>query len=117
MVVRRETARLRAILERTLLLVSATTGGAAGAYACRGAGEGSGAEDASAVDVTAGPDSGGEAQADVLPGSSDADAGPTWAPGCAPTAPVEYDAGVDAPNCEYRITLPCGLPSFVTSLD
>jgi hypothetical protein len=113
--VRRETARLRAILERTLLIVSATTGGA-GAYACSGSGEGTGAEDAAAVDAI-GHEAGLEAAVDASDGSSDAEAGPTWAPGCEPTSPVEYDAGVDAPSCEYRITLPCGLPSFVMNLD
>jgi rubrerythrin len=117
--VRRETARLRAILERTLLLVSATTGGVAGAYACSGGGEGSsgrdGGEDAAAVDVTAPRDSGAEAASDAS--SSDGDAGPLWSPGCEPTPPVVYDAAADAPNCAYRLTLPCGVPSFVTSID
>ena len=112
--VRRETARLRAILERALLLASATTAGVAGACACTGGGEGSGGGDAAAVDATAGHDSGVEAGGDA-PG--DAEAGPTWAPGCEPTPPLVYDAAADAPNCAYRFTLPCGVPSFVKSID
>jgi hypothetical protein len=113
--VRRETARLRAILERTLLLVSATTGGVAGAYACSSeGGEGGGGADAAAADVTTGQESGVDAALDA---PSEADAGPTWAPGCAPAPPVVYDAAADAPNCAYRITLPCGVPSFITSIN
>jgi hypothetical protein len=114
--VRRETARLRAILERTLLLVSAATGGITGAYACSGGGSGgrsAGDEDA-AADGRAVQDAGVEAAVDAL---TDADTGLTWAPGCAPAPPVVYDAAADAPNCAYRITLPCGVPSFVTSIN
>jgi hypothetical protein len=118
-VVRRETARLWAILERTLLLVSATTGGVAGADACSGKGEpgADGSLDAAAGDATAASDSGSEAAGDASGDAGDAGAGPMWAPGCEPAAAVPYDAGADAPGCEYRLTLPCGLPSFVTSLD
>ena len=113
--VRRETARLRAIIERTLLLVSATTGGVAGAYACSSeGGEDSGGPDAAAADVTAAHDSAVEAVGEA---SSDAEAGPLWSPGCEPTPLAVYDAAADAPNCAYRLTLPCGVPSFVTSID
>jgi len=113
--VRRETARLRAIFERTLLLLSATASAMAGANGCASeAGQGSGAGDGAQGDASAPGDSSAEAAIDA---SVAQDSGSLWAPGCEPSAPVEYDAGSDAPNCEYRIALPCGVPSFVTSID
>jgi len=111
-------ARLRAILERTLLLVSATASGVGGTYACSGGGgaggSSSGGQDAAAADATAPRDSGVEAATDA---SSDTEAGPVWPPGCQPSPPVVYDAAADAPDCAYRFTLPCGVPSFVTSIN
>jgi hypothetical protein len=49
--------------------------------------------------------------------TNDEDAGYAWPPGCLPPAPVVYDAAADAPNCAYRVSLPCGLPPFVTTID
>jgi hypothetical protein len=40
-----------------------------------------------------------------------------WSQCCEPPPAAVYDAGADvAPLCEYRVTLPCGLPSFVASV-
>jgi hypothetical protein len=112
--VRRETARLRSILERALLCATATIGGVVGAVACSsGDGEGTSGDDASAMDVTIGHDAPLDAAVDA---SADRD-GSLWPPGCEPAPPVVYDAAADAPNCAYRYTLPCGVPSFVTSID
>ena len=108
---KRETARLRSILERTLLLVSATAGGTLGGLACSNAGSGGSAPDAEApVDATS-PDT----SVPGLDAGDSAEVSP-WPPGCEPPPAVEYDAAADAPNCEYRVTLPCGLPPFVTSI-
>jgi hypothetical protein len=111
--VRRETARVRVILGHTLLLVSAAGGGVT-MHACAGGSSHAGATDAAASgDATfsgADAESRGDAGADV-------DAGYPWAPGCEPAPPVPYDAGADAPACELRTTLPCGLPPFVTAID
>ncbi|MGD0526959.1 MAG: ferritin-like domain-containing protein [Polyangiaceae bacterium] len=66
------------------------------------------------MDVTAGHDAPLDAAADA---SLDGDGGSLWSPGCQPGPPVVYDAAADAPNCAYRVTLPCGVPSFVTGID
>ncbi len=112
---KRETARLRAIL-RHALLASAATSTTLGAYACSGGGETGGGSDASAADSTAAQDASGEPSADGPSGDADA-GGPTYPPGCTPPPPAALDAGGDAAaDCIYRISLQCGLPSFVTSI-
>jgi len=103
---RRETARLRAVF-RGALLASAATAGALGAPACTGAA--GGGQDAAAPDGTT-RDAGLEAD----DGSSEGEAGPFYPPGCAPPPAILLDAGPDAAGCIYRVSLPCGLPSFVT---
>ena len=113
--VRRETARLRAIFERALLCASASVSGVVGIAACSsGGGGGSSGDDASTLDVTVGHDAPVDAAADA---PLDGDGGSLWSPGCQPSPPVVYDAAADAPNCAYRVTLPCGVPSFVTGID
>jgi hypothetical protein len=106
---RRETARLRAIFRR-VLLASAAAGSAVDANACT---EGAGSEQDAAAPEDATRDAGPDATGD---GSGDADAGPLYPPGCAPAPAVVYDAGAEAAGCVYRVSLPCGLPSFVTHI-
>jgi hypothetical protein len=110
---RHEHAQLRAVLERALLVVSATASGVLGSGACSGPGSAGEGGDAAATDATTVADT-ASPSADA---ASDAEAGVTWPPGCQPSPAIAYDAGADAPNCEYRVPLPCGLPSFVTSID
>jgi hypothetical protein len=106
----REAARLRAIFERVLVL-SAATAGATSAFACSNA-DRAGTGDASA---DTGQDGGANA-GDGADSANDTSADVLWPPGCAPAPPFAYDAGVDAPGCEYRVNLLCGLPAFVTTL-
>jgi hypothetical protein len=107
---KRETARLNAIFGRALL-VSAASGGALAAPACSNTGATqAGSGDAGGDDSTTRTDA-----ADDRASSDVEDVSP-WPRGCAPPPPVAYDAGADAPNCAYRVTLPCGVPSFVTNI-
>ncbi|HEY1693263.1 MAG TPA: hypothetical protein VGG39_13940 [Polyangiaceae bacterium] len=114
--VRRELVRLRRVFERALLLSAGAGAGAVTVYACSSGDHVGEAADASASDGRAGADG-------VVPqdGASPVDAGDEedaspFPPGCAPAPPVVYDAAADAPNCAFRVALPCGLPSFVTSI-
>ena len=107
-----DAARLRAIFERVLILSAAAGGAMGGAQACS-ASKGDGGSDAAAdQDASAIP----EASVDVAEAAADGGADSRWPPGCAPAPPEEYDAGVDAPGCEYRVRLPCGVPAFVTTI-
>jgi hypothetical protein len=112
---KRETARLRAIL-RHALLASAATSSALGVYACSAGGETGGGNDASAADATGPQDASSEPSADGPAGDADT-GGPVYPPGCTPPPPVALDAGGDVGvDCIYRVSLQCGLPSFVTSI-
>ena len=85
-------------------------------YACAGGGQATGGSDASAADSTASQDASSEPSSDGPSGDADS-GGPVYPPGCTPPPPVALDAGGDvAANCIYRVSLQCGLPSFVTSI-
>src|SRR5258708_1883357 len=107
---KRETARLNAIFGRALL-VSAASGGALGASACANPGA-----TPAGTDDAGGDDSSVRKDAAEDGASSDVEDASPWPRGCAPPPPVPYDAGADAPHCAYRVTLPCGVPSFVTNI-
>jgi hypothetical protein len=113
---KRETARLRAILHHALLASAATSSGL-GAYACSGGGDAGGGDDAAAPDdVTTVQDASTGPEGDVRSGDVDAEA-PLYPPGCTPPSPVAIDGGADvAAGCIYRVSLQCGLPSFVTAI-
>jgi rubrerythrin len=132
--IERESARLRKVFKR-ILIASAAGSGALSAYACSSSSSthGFGGQDAATMgDSTSGGDSaqGGNdsatgdhamAQEDSSGGEAGCsqDAGPDalFSGCCEPSPPVYFDAGADVPQtCVQRITLPCGLPSFVTSI-
>lgn len=127
----RETRRLRRVFE-SILVLSAAGGAGMSAYACSsGAGTGSSGTggDASTPSEAAADSPAGHADGPIEASGNDsgasADGGcdPNVAPDalysqcCQPAAPFEYDAGADVPiTCEYRVTLQCGLPSWVTAV-
>jgi hypothetical protein len=114
--VQRELARLRRVFRQALLLSAAASGGA-GAYACSTGGGGRGGADGSSPDGAGAADGAGTTEAASSADTGDEEDASPFPPGCAPGPAYVYDAAADAPNCAYRVALPCGLPSFVTSID
>ena len=114
----RRTARLRSLFQH-VLLVSSGVGSALGAYACASDDAKTGGPDAAAAtDGTVAVDGRLDTAAADPDGAADANAdAPLWTPACTPTTAVLYDAGADVGICAFRTTLPCGLPSFVTSIE
>ena len=105
---RREAAHLREVFERALLVSS---------VAAIGACSPSNHETPDAASSSDAMASGRTDAGTPTDATGDSDAGFSWPLGCQPAPPVVYDASADAPNCVYRVTLPCGLPSFVTAID